>query len=131
MQVGTRDGLWSVTDTSTNKLILSVGTKQRSWKDAIAHLYSLRTRLTTSLFPTHTLSLSLRIITRVRSLAWGLAYSDKYISTEYVSVIVTTNDYRDPSSRTGKWTCVHRESEVRRKTGLGVWSVCVKWAKAV
>ena len=41
----------SATFVFDNKLILSVGTKRRSWKDAIAHLYSLRARLITSLFP--------------------------------------------------------------------------------
>ena len=59
-----------------NKLILSVGTKRRSWKDASTHLYSLRARPITSLFPTLWNSLSLRIITRVRSLVGGLPYSD-------------------------------------------------------
>ena len=72
----------------------------------------------------NSLELSLEVITRVRPLAWGLAYSDKYISTGNESVIVSTNDYRDPNSRSGKWTCVHRESEVRIKTELDVCSVC-------
>ena len=48
-----------------NKLIFSVVTKRRSWKDDIIHLYSLRARLITSFFPTlwntHTHSLSLSL----------------------------------------------------------------------